>query len=308
MRAMKSIICGMIILLLIMALGATEAEATPEHSLRTSQGCGICHMEPMGSALNERGLEYAASGYKWPPSGGFKVLGPIKKQVRFLVGMAHIIASFLWFGTILYVHLLLKPAYAEKGLPRGEVALGFISMAVVGASGALLTLSRVSGLEVLYDSPWGRTLSLKIALYLLMLGSVFFVVLYLGPRLRRVAGQATIPPDSAFDPETLAQFDGKDGRPAYIAYEGKVLDVSGLRLWKGGLHMKHQAGADMTSFLPKAPHGVEKIAELKSIGTYDASRKPKKSVHQRMFYIVAYMNLVIVFLVLAVIAYWRWGL
>jgi len=25
----------------------------------------------------------------------------------------------MWFGTILYVHLLLKPAYAARGLPRG---------------------------------------------------------------------------------------------------------------------------------------------------------------------------------------------
>ena len=72
--------------------------------------------------------------------------------------------------------------------------------------------------------------------------------------------------------------------------------------------MKHQAGRDLTDFLPKAPHGEEKLETVPMVGTYDATLKPPKTFAQKAFYFIAYMNLSIVFIVLFVIAYWRWGL
>jgi hypothetical protein len=72
--------------------------------------------------------------------------------------------------------------------------------------------------------------------------------------------------------------------------------------------MKHHAGSDLTDAIAKAPHGEEKLASLNIVGTYDASLKPPKTFAQKAFYFIAYMNLVIVFVVLAVIAFWRWGL
>ena len=35
--------------------------------------------------------------------------------------------------------------------------------------------------------------------------------------------------EQAFTEESLARFDGRDGRPAYVAYQGKVYDVTGSR-------------------------------------------------------------------------------
>ena len=32
--------------------------------------------------------------------------------------------------------------------------------------------------------------------------------------------------------EELAEKDGKEGRPVYIAYKGRIYDVSGSKLWK----------------------------------------------------------------------------
>ncbi|HOG16716.1 MAG TPA: cytochrome b5 domain-containing protein [Syntrophales bacterium] len=71
-----------------------------------------------------------------------------------------------------------------------------------------------------------------------------------------------------FDPETVARFDGKEGRPAYIAHRGRVFDVSGSRLWKAGLHMnRHAAGRDLTADMEAAPHGVEVLDRYPQVGT-----------------------------------------
>jgi predicted heme/steroid binding protein len=284
------------------------SHATPDYAEETKQGCLICHLEEDGGDINEMGLEFSASGYVWPPEGGYRVLGPVRKTVRFAFGVFHIIAGFMWFGTILYVHLILKPAYASRGLPRGEVALGMISMLVVGITGVLLTISKIRSLDVLYTSPWGITLSVKIMLYLVMISSALSVVLFIGPRLKKGIKKSVTQIPEIFDPETLSHFDGKEGTPAYIAYKEKVFDMTSLKLWKNGMHLKHAAGQDMTDSLPKAPHGEEKLEGLTVVGKFDSSRKPPKTSVQKTFYVIAYMNLAVVFCVLIVIAYWRWGL
>src|SRR5512139_1414922 len=195
MDAKRVVVLCVAVAALLFALPGTAA-ATPEFAEKTAQGCLTCHRDADGGGdLTTTGLRFAAAGYRWPPTGGYRVLGTLRRSVRLLVGLAHIVAAFLWFGTILYVHLMLRPAYASKGLPRGEVILGLVSMAVVGTTGALLTASRVAGLEVLANSPWGRVLSGKIAVYLVMVASAATAVLFVGPRLKRMQGKAVAPPD-----------------------------------------------------------------------------------------------------------------
>jgi predicted heme/steroid binding protein/uncharacterized membrane protein len=71
-----------------------------------------------------------------------------------------------------------------------------------------------------------------------------------------------------FDPESLAEFSGKDGRPVYIAHKGRVFDLSESRLWKIGSHMKrHSAGADLTTDIQAAPHGPEVLDKYPQVGT-----------------------------------------
>lgn len=70
-----------------------------------------------------------------------------------------------------------------------------------------------------------------------------------------------------FDPETLSQFNGKDGKPVYIVHQGKVIDVSQSKLWKTGIHMKrHQAGTDLTADIEAAPHGLEVLDRYPQVG------------------------------------------
>lgn len=55
--------------------------------------------------------------------------------------------------------------------------------------------------------------------------------------------------------EELAAWDGKEGRKAYVAVNGKVFDVTASPYWQGGNHQNaHSAGMDLTDDLLKAPH------------------------------------------------------
>ena len=70
-----------------------------------------------------------------------------------------------------------------------------------------------------------------------------------------------------FTAEELAAFDGKDGRKAYTAYEGKVYDVTDSKLWKLGEHFGLKAGIDLTAKMAEAPHGSEVFDTFTPIGT-----------------------------------------
>ena len=58
----------------------------------------------------------------------------------------------------------------------------------------------------------------------------------------------------------LARFDG-GRRPAYVAVDGLVYDVSASAEWRGGLHRNlHWAGQDLSDELGDAPHGRAVLA------------------------------------------------
>ena len=70
-----------------------------------------------------------------------------------------------------------------------------------------------------------------------------------------------------FTPEELSSFDGKDSRPAYIAFQGKVYDVSQSPLWSKGLHMnRHPAGKGLAGEISAAPHGTEVFERYPQVG------------------------------------------
>jgi predicted heme/steroid binding protein len=65
----------------------------------------------------------------------------------------------------------------------------------------------------------------------------------------------------------LEECNGKNGKPAYIAYQGKVYDISESAFWSDGEHMgMHQAGKDLTEELELAPHREEVFKRAKLIG------------------------------------------
>lgn len=70
-----------------------------------------------------------------------------------------------------------------------------------------------------------------------------------------------------FDFEELAENDGREGKPVYVAHEGKVYDVSASKLWRTGTHMRrHHSGRDLTTDLGAAPHGPEVLERFPRVG------------------------------------------
>jgi predicted heme/steroid binding protein/uncharacterized membrane protein len=86
-----------------------------------------------------------------------------------------------------------------------------------------------------------------------------------------------------FTSEQLALLDGKEGRPAHVAFEGKVYDVTKSRLWLKGLHMnRHPAGKDLTAEISAAPHGTEVFERYPQIGTIQKGA-PEELNHLPLF-------------------------
>ena len=70
-----------------------------------------------------------------------------------------------------------------------------------------------------------------------------------------------------FTKKELGQYNGKDGASAFIAYEGRVYDVSLSFLWQDGRHqVLHTAGVDLTASLDQAPHGADLLERFSVVG------------------------------------------
>jgi predicted heme/steroid binding protein len=65
----------------------------------------------------------------------------------------------------------------------------------------------------------------------------------------------------------LAEYDGKDGMPAYIAVDGVIYDVTNSSRWSGGQHNGYFAGRDLTTQIQTiSPHGVSVLEGLPVVG------------------------------------------
>ena len=70
-----------------------------------------------------------------------------------------------------------------------------------------------------------------------------------------------------FTAEELQEYDGGGGKPAYVAYDGKVYDVSGSFLWEDGEHQgEHVAGKDLTDEIQEAPHEPDMLDPFPVVG------------------------------------------
>jgi predicted heme/steroid binding protein len=69
-----------------------------------------------------------------------------------------------------------------------------------------------------------------------------------------------------FSREELKKYDGTNGI-SYVAYRGKVYDVSGSFQWQKGVHqVSHRAGQDLTEALKDAPHSDDLLLKFPVVG------------------------------------------
>lgn len=74
--------------------------------------------------------------------------------------------------------------------------------------------------------------------------------------------------------EELHANDGQEGRPAYVAKDGVVYDVSASLMWRSGQHMRrHDAGNDLTADFPAAPHDESVLQRVPRVGTLAPAQK-----------------------------------
>jgi predicted heme/steroid binding protein len=64
----------------------------------------------------------------------------------------------------------------------------------------------------------------------------------------------------------VALRNGQDKPEIWVAYQGKVYDVSRSKLWRAGKHYEHWAGQDLTEELKDAPHNENVFDKFKVIG------------------------------------------
>ncbi len=64
----------------------------------------------------------------------------------------------------------------------------------------------------------------------------------------------------------LIKYNGRIKKQIFVAYKGKIYDVSKSRFWKTGLHYEHWAGQDLTQELEKAPHSKELLFKFPVVG------------------------------------------
>ena len=291
---------------LLVILFPATGFCTIEYAQQTGRNCNACHVDPAGGgALTKAGEVFKE---QLQAKGSYKPLTKVQRIVRFITGYLHMITAIMWFGSILYVHLILKPAYAARGLPRSELLVGWICITIMAPTGTMLTIARIPTWWTLCHTRFGILLSIKVCLFLVMVLSAAFVTFVIGPKLKKKR-ELTVDQDKKdLTPDELLQFDGREERQAYIAYTGDVYDVSRSKLWKGGSHMKrHAAGFDLTSALSAAPHGEDRVLGMPIVGKLIKNEKEAQSIKKPMlFYFLAYMNLIIVFLIVFIICLWRW--
>ncbi len=304
-------------LLLIVSLWLFPSYLTAkeEYSAQTGKDCETCHINPSGGPdLTPYGQAFRKGGHQYPiPAEAFTVLPRYRRILRFFIGYFHIAAGVIWFGTIFYVHIFITPQALARGLPRSELILGWVCATITGTTGIFLTMARLTALSQLYTTRFGTILSVKIILYLLMVGIALFTAIVIRKKLERELDQREPKKMTGgiFTHTDLFSFNGTEEKPTYIAVGGDVYDLSQSPAWQEGRHMgQHFAGTDLTDDLTGAPHGSEVLEKFKRVGELwkgPRDTSPRVSATRKTFIYLANSALVISFLILLCVALWRWG-
>jgi hydroxylamine dehydrogenase len=270
---------------------SSAASARPEYAADTGLSCGACHEGgPDDGPLTALGREFRDAGHTLAGAAGTSAAS---RWFRGLIRYLHLVGAVVWSGAIVYIHLFVKPRRLVKGLPRGEVKLGWASIVVMAATGTLLTIWRIGSMRELWTTTFGIVLLVKHAAFAALVVIAAVVTARLDRLMRRAAEEGCGA--------------GARGRVRF-AYDGVLYDATESNLWKDGAHMgRHHAGVDLTDAIADAPHGPEVLDRIRKVGPVPASSGPTLPPAARAFVRLAYVNLGLIAFVLLCVSYWSWG-
>lgn len=276
----------------IFALSAQPTSATPEFAIQTARDCAYCHVTA-GGPLNADGEAFRNNSFRLPPTPANPVLF-YGRWLRTTLLWAHILGVIAWLGGIISVFLVQRPQIAMAGIPRGYLRLAWPALTVVGITGVLLALGRVTGLATLTESRWGYLLWTKIAIFAALVGIAAVATFVVSPRLVKIADVARRLGRSQ------EQFKAQ-GRIT-VLYRGRVYDLTGSRLWPEGRHVRrHDAWQDLTASMAEAPHGPE---VLKRFSLVEDAGEDKVPLPMRAYLVLTLVSIVLVLAVVLVVAAW----
>lgn len=88
---------------------------------------------------------------------------------------------------------------------------------------------------------------------------------------------------SRFSESELKKFNGKEGKPPYVAINGKIYDISGSPQWIEGRHMGlHSAGEELSNSIANAPHDKEILSRFPIVGELIREDTAPKTLAQRV--------------------------
>ena len=332
---------------LLFLVAAVAGFATPDYAEQTAKSCAFCHAGANGGPLKPAGIAYIRNGYDYPIperilDKSIALSASVHKILRLVLGIIHLLAAAVLVGAIFYIHVIVKPQNLKGGVPGGENRLGLTCMSILAATGVYLTWYRIDSMASFFQSRFGLLLFIKILLFVVMTALGLLAVTIISRRMREQlkrgfigintpgellgpSGDAPLrsvksgaaggkPSSGTFALRDLPKYDGKEGRPAYVVYKNKVHDVSESSKWAGGTHFRaHVAGQDLTKKLEGAPHGEEVlerfpvVAELSETPTVPPGGTDKPIGVRKTYIVFAYVNLVLVFLILLCVGGWLWG-
>jgi hydroxylamine dehydrogenase len=311
-------LCGWFaVALALTVLFRSNAAATADYARQTGQPCGTCHTQPEGGgALSARGTAYARGGYQWPIPEGTAAYTPstAARALKLIVGYVHLTVTVIWFGAIFYIHIAIRPRRLTTGIPKVEGIMGWVSIGIIALTGVALTIFRYLETGSVFTGTFGTVFIIKLLQFGVMVVLAFVATVVLTRRMRQHGHPGETPAFGPIpiSPDTLASYDGKEGRKAIVGVGGKLYDVTDSRMWQGGVHLrKHPAGQDLTEALNEAPHGAEVLERVPMIGELgDApvvAPEPHRTQAKRVFLTFTYVNLALTFGILLCVAWWKWG-
>jgi putative copper export protein/methionine-rich copper-binding protein CopC len=118
------------------------------------------------------------------------------------IDILHLLADAAWIGGLLYIGVVLLPTLNKRsshewadvlaiGLPRFSL-IAIISVILLATTGSLNTTAHLTAFQQFWTTAYGRTLTVKILVFLFMIGISTYHAFYLRPRLAYALAEAKV--------------------------------------------------------------------------------------------------------------------